>query len=496
MFYTNLLNLKDITYKTINYSSFLSGVNTVYDESILPSGYTRLSYNFDYTDGALKDGMGISTPKVRYSKDIPSYLKALNIPSDLSVEGVWLFPYREEDTNSECPLLVMYCRNGKFYYNYLQNSSTTWNEIDGLSSYYKPLVINYNLNGVDTLLIFSETEGLYTWSLNQGVKKIDGVPCMSSMCLHYERLFVTSNENDRRVWFSDDLNPTNFNISLDEGGFVDMVDNFGRSNKVVSFDGYVYDFRDYNIARITAYAEQESFNVIQLYVGSGRIFKNTVTLCGNRIMYLASDGLYSFDGSSSTKINLGINNIFDGNNENAVAGFCNGCLYLACRLKFDDDKENSKLDSDENNALIKYDISAGRVTILRGCDIRDIAIINDFLDTYIFVVARIDGEQKLGMVDNSGKIFDKVTEKIWFTPESDFDYPNKSKLVKEMYLETKSDLVVEIKVDGKSRRFKVKGRTGVSVLKPRLRGKKFSIGFLSDSVDTRVTGVQLKVGIL
>lgn len=494
MFYTNLLNLKDITYKTVNYSSFLNGVNTVYDESILPTGYTRLSYNFDYTDGALKDGLGICSPNVRYSADIPNLNKTLSVPKGLSIDGIWLFKYTNENTEMLCPLLIMYCRNGKFYYNYLHNSSTQWIEISGLTSYYKPLVIGYNLNGIDTLLIFSETEGLYAWSLNTGVTKIDGVPCMSSMCLHYERMFVTSNENNRRVWFSDDLNPTNFNIGLDEGGFIDMVDDFGRSNKVISFDGYVYVFRDYNIARITAYAEQESFNVTQLYVGSGRIFKNTVTLCGNRIMYLASDGLYSFNGSSSTKINLGINNIFDNNNENAVAGFCNGCLYLACRLKFDDDE--TFVNDTKNNALIKYDISAGRITILKGCDIRDISVINDYLDTYVFVVVNIDDVPVLGMLNCSGKIFDGVTDKVWVTPETDFNYPDRFKLIKEIYLETKSDLMIKIKADGKTKCFKILGKDGISSIKPRLKGKKISITFEAKTTNTKVANVQLKVGVL
>lgn len=493
MFYTNLLNLKDITYKTVNYSSFLNGVNTVYDESILPNGYTRLSYNFDYTDGALKDGLGISAPQVMYSADIPSFIKTLSVPSGLSIDGIWLFQYTNENTDAICPLLIMYCRNGKFYYNYLQNSSTQWHEIEGLYSYYKPLVIGYNLNGIDTLLIFSENDGFYTWSLNTGATKVNDVPCMSSMCVHYERLFVTSNENNRRVWFSDDLNPTNFNIGLSEGGFIDMIDDFGRSNKVISFDGYVYVFRDYNIARITAYAEQENFNVTQLYVGSGRIFKNTVTLCGNRIMYLASDGLYSFNGSSSTKINLGISNIFDCNNDNAIAGFSNGCLYLACKLNFDDTTATA---DDKNNALIKYDINAGRITVLKGCDIRDISVINDYLNSYVFVVVNVDDVPKLGMIDSSGKIFNTVTNKVWVTPESDFNYPDRYKLIKEIYLETKSDLTIKIKADGKVKGFKISGKDGISVVKPRLKGKKISITFEATAINTKVANVQLKVGIL
>lgn len=497
MFYANLLNLKNVTYKTINYSSFLNGVNTVYDESVLPSGYTRLSYNFDYTDGALKDGLGISVPKVRYSYSFPERRKSLVLPDDVIIKAIWLFQYCDPDSLVMESMLIANCEDGNFYYNYLLRDSTAWTKIDDLNVTGEPLVTAYNLNGVDHLIVSSEADGMYTWSPEKGVKKIDNAPNINSMCVHYERLFVTSGKNVRRVWFSDDLNPTNFNANLDEGGFIDLVDDFGRSNKVVSFDGYVYVFRDYNIARITAYAEQENFSVNELYVSSGRIFKKTVTLCGNKIMYLASDGLYSFNGSSSTRINLGINNIFDSNNENAVAGFCNGNLYIACRLKFDDDKNNETIGDLDNNALIKYDISQRRISILRGCNIRKISVINDFLDTYVLVVVKDnEGNTNIGMVDGSGKIFDSVTKKVWITPDSDFDYPDRFKLVKEIYLETKSDAIVRVRADGKVKDFAVTGGDDIRVIKPRMRGKKISVSFISNSSNTKISNVQVRIGVL
>ena len=337
---------------------------------------------------------------------------------------------------------------------------------------------------------------MFTWTEETEAKQIEGVPCISSMCVHNERLFVTSYENERRVWFSDDLNPTNFSTSLDEGGFIDLVDDFGRSNKVVSFEGYLYVFRDYNIARISAYAEQENFAVNQLYVGSGRILKDTVTVCGNKIMYLASDGLYSFNGSSSTRINLGINNIFDDNNESAMACFSNGCYYLACRLNFDDDPNNDSIGDHDNNALIRFDVNSRKLTILRGCNIRDISVINDTKSSFVLVSVKIGDSYKLGLIDNSGKIFDDITEKVWITAESDYNYPDRQKLIKEIYLETNKDCTVRVSVDGKSKDFLVKGCEGISVIKPRLKGTKVSVSFLSNSTDTRIANVQVKVGIL
>ena len=175
------------------------------------------------------------------------------------------------------------------------------------------------------------------------------------MCIHFERLFATANDYTRRVWFSDDLNPTNFNVSSEEGGYIDLIDDFGRSNKVISFNDYVYVFRDFNIARITAFAQQENFSVSQLDVGNSRIFADTVSICDNKVIYLAGDGLYSFNGSSASKINLGISNLFKGvDNQYAKAGYADGYYYLACRTDFKDDIvgcENNEFY--RNNTLIK-----------------------------------------------------------------------------------------------------------------------------------------------
>ncbi len=496
MFYSNLLNLKNITYKNINLHSFMKGINTVYDESILPNGYSRETYNFDYSDGALKDGLGISEPSVKYSRNDPTLTKILNIPVNFKVWGCWLFPGWHETVDVYYPLVIIYCANGKFYYNDLHSSQTNFVEIPNLVFYEKPIVTNYNLNGVDTLLLVSKEDGMYKWSTVSGVEKVEGAPCINSMCVHYERLFVTTSDNERRVWFSDDLNPTNFNISADEGGFIDLMDNFGRSNKVVSFDGYVYVFRDYNIAKVSAFAEQENFSVTQLYVGNGRILKNTVSICGNKIMYLATDGLYSFNGVSVSKINLGISNIFDGNNESAVAGYCNGCYYLACRLCYDEDSTNAGLDFNENNTLIKYDVFSGKFSLLKNCDVRDISVINDSREVTVFVVVNEGENSRLGMVDNSGSIWSTPTEKVWYLPKSDFDYPDRYKLIKEISLETRSDCVIKVMADNKEKSFVVKGKDGISIIKPRMKGVKISIGIVSNTVNTKITNLQMRVGIL
>jgi len=497
MFYPNLLNLRNVKYQTIDFASFSSGINTDVDESILPIRYGKVSYNYDFADGALKDGIGINPPQMRYSRVNSDYRKLLNLPSSTSVEGAWIFNMVHEDVSVYFPMLVIYCGNGKMYYNYLHGTDGDFIELVGISFTEKPNVIGYNLNGVDTLIMVSNSDGMYTWTLNGGAVKVSNAPKIKSMCLHYERLFATTSDNTRRVWFSDDLNPTNFNISSAEGGFIDIIDDFGRSNKVLSFNDYVYVFRDYNIAQITAFAEQEQFKVNQLYVGNGKIFEDTVAICGNKIMYLASDGLYSFNGGSASKIDLGINKFFEGvDNKYAKAGYSDGYYYLACRINFDEDVVGCESNYYFNNALIKIDVSSGAFTILRGFDVRDICVINDTLGSTVLCIYNNGQKNTLSMIDKTGEVYGVATEKVWQSPSTDLGYPNKDKVINEIYLNNESDCSVVVCADDDTKTFRVKGRKKLNIIRPYMRGKKISIRFVSNVSNVKIENPQIKVGIL
>lgn len=339
MFYPNTLNLKKIKYTKKKYASFSNGINADFDSDLLPVKYSPNTYNFNFINGDLTDGIGVSIPRFRYLLEDIEFTKELISPTTFHIEGCWLFPVWKDNGSRYSSYLLIYSADGKMYYNSLHNELGDMYLIKDLQLSEKPIVTSYKLNGVDTLIIVNESDGMFTWTFEDGITKIENAPQISSMCVHYERLFVTTYGDKRSIWFSDDLNPINFNISATEGGFIEMVDEFGRLNKVVSFEGYLYVFRDYNIAKVVAFADQNEFSVSQLYVSNGKIFDKTICTCGNKIMYLASDGIYLFNGSSSTRLDLNINKMFEGvNNQYARGGYSNGYYYLACKLNFNDDK--------------------------------------------------------------------------------------------------------------------------------------------------------------
>ncbi|HBP43817.1 MAG TPA: hypothetical protein DD621_04030, partial [Clostridiales bacterium] len=237
-------------------------------------------------------------------------------------------------------LLIFQTTNGNFYYYDICHTSDYIKQINGINLTDIPNIVNYNLNGVDSILICS-TQGMYFWDQTKNTAtKVGNAPKIKSMCLHYERLFATVDSDRNEIWFSDDLDPTNWNVSIEEAGFIKFNDDRGVVNKVVSFNDYVYVFREYGISRITAYAQQSEFNVAQLFVSSGKIYGNSVCVCGDKILMLTANGIYAFDGYNTTKINLNIDNLLDNTqNINCQSCYCNGKYYLACNLNFHDDKK-------------------------------------------------------------------------------------------------------------------------------------------------------------
>ena len=88
------------------------------------------------------------------------------------------------------------------------------------------------------------------------------------MCLHYERLFAVVGGERNRLAFSANLEPTDWTEDLSSGGFIEMQDERGGLNRVISYNDYIYVFRDFGVARVSAYGDQTDFSVSQLFISS------------------------------------------------------------------------------------------------------------------------------------------------------------------------------------------------------------------------------------
>ncbi|MDR3021333.1 MAG: hypothetical protein LBU60_01460, partial [Clostridiales bacterium] len=340
--------------------SFGRGMNSRLDSAILPIDVAEFAYNYQFNSGVLKDGFGVT-----FSKLIDRN------PIDGQVLAVWIFNQRVPEQKTFCMLAS---KEGDVYQREL-NSSDDFVLIEGIQLTSRPLSLTYRLNGDDVMIITSPTDGMFVWDGVKQAQKIESVPLILSMTVHFERLFVTTADYPDAVWFSQDLDPTNFGTDINEGGFIELIDERGAPLTALSYQNYVFIFREFGITKLTAFGAQEDFTASNLFVSSGRIYSRTVALCGDSVMFLASDGLYAFDGLVTQRILDNITKLILPS-PNATAIFSEGKYYLSLLMQFGDCEqigcENAQYC---NNALIVVDIHTGQYSISRGFDIVDMVFV-------------------------------------------------------------------------------------------------------------------------
>ena len=501
MFYKKPLITKKVTDYKISFSAFSQGMNGEVDEGILPYKYAKLCYNYSIDSGALKNGIGfepLTLPKTSENIDDE---RLIIMEPDQEIKALWMFRYFDMEDNKPDYQLLFYTTGGIIRYLQLVSNIQYTFEIPSLIySSGVPNAVNYRLNGVDYMIFSSATDGMWKYTPSYMAQKIEDGPSIISMCLHYERLFaIVENGERNRLSFSEDLDPTNFNPTLEEGGFIDMQDERGPLNRVVSFNDYVYVFRDFGVARVSAYGDQTTFSVSQLFVSSSKIYGNSVCVCGDTILLLTRDGIHRFDGYSTTKLDLGIDNLFeDVTNENCCSLYHNGKYYLACNLNFHDDKkigcENYK-DGYINNALIELDLNTGDLSISRGIDICSMIAVDN--GSFCKVVACFNGEYKdrIGQMTNDGKMFGTPLTKCWVSPKSNLGYPTKLKRIKEVLIKTKGDCDVEIRTEKIKRVYKLKGSNKTQRLKTNVYGEQVEISFISDNDEVEISCPEITIGV-
>ncbi len=398
-----------------------TGIDAKNDESTVDFSTAAMCYNFDFSSGALRGGYGIQ-----------SHAK---VPS--AARRYWVYRCYSEELAATVDKYVFWQSNGLI--KYYEPATNRIAAVSG-SKYEDVRMLCYKLDSNYVMLISSSNKPLSTWD-GKRLIAYEGAPRISSMAIHYERLFVTNPDEPTKVFFSDDLDPTNWTVNPTAGGFIELLDERGDMTKVVSFGGYLYVFREHGISRITAAGAQSGFSAVNLFVSADRIYPESIVKCGNVIMFLASDGLYKFDGYDCVKVLTRISGLIDG--VPTASAYFGGKYYLACSVDFKDgevigcEAETARV----SNALVVYDVTSGEYSLTRGVDI-----------SYL-TACTVDGEDILvacdstesGVISRCGKRFSAPLKKLWRGAQTDFGKPDRKKMLREVYVDTSVGCTVSVR---------------------------------------------------
>ncbi|MCH5164000.1 MAG: hypothetical protein J1F36_03200 [Clostridiales bacterium] len=436
------IKVKQRASSRISVPNFLSGVNTAYDQSVLSLSVAANCYNFDFTSGALKGSLGF-------------------ISQNIKADSVWIYHNGSEQ-------YLMYSYGGEVFY---KGKSGITNKLEGIKLNGVPKAIGYRLYGEDVVLICSPSDNMVVWNGVDPAYYVSSSPLITSMAMHYERMFVSTSNEVNTLWFSDDLDPTNWNTDMTEGGFIELADERGALIKVLSFLNYVYIFRERGISRLTAYAEQSEFTVSNLFVTGGKIYPESIALCGDKVIFASSDGLFTFDGVSARRILTNLDGLI-APDENCVATYHGGKYYLALKANFESD---SRFKSGTNNAILIYGDNG--YTLMRGYDVSGFYSGGDTL------YAIIDGKLHV----QGGKC---SLPKRWTVPQTDLG-SGRVKRIKVLYIDTKTDITLTVHIDEKSKQFFVAGKGTASRININMPGRKFGMTVDCAAADPLISRPQL-----
>lgn len=448
------------------------------DASVTDMEYAGLAHNFAFEKGVLTGGIGIDVATGFFPEPNVNRHAYPLLPEGRTAKNVFLYR-RKTESNAYDDRIVVQLDNYRFVYTSVF-STDVWHEIPALNVNEDVTAVNYNYNGSDVLLLSAKNNELYM--LNDTTPLVCGnAPQFSSIEVHGERVFGSINGARTQVWFSEDFNPSNWSVSASEAGFINFADECGDILKLVSFSNYLYVFREGGIFRLTAIGDQSEFMLKKVFTDTGRIVKNSIELCGDKIIFYSDTGLFAFDGYEVRRITTELPAVY--RTRIMDCAYLDDYYFMACR---------TESDGNVNNTVIRYGLKDKTLSVLFGYEVKKLVAVKAHNASQVLCV--MDGSA-LGTMSESGKVMGEVTEKRYESPENALSSPY-IKTVRTVSFQSDNDVTLTVKLDGKVHSFKVKGSPFLRTVPVERSGRNIRFGLNCDVAEARISPLIVSIDAL
>lgn len=441
MFYEKKFSVDKPSRKRYRFSSF-KGMDVRSSSNTLPCDYCEDAYNFGFENNCLTGGSGLK--KFRYKCEDGKEYELPPVPEGYENARIFCGKLSDENGPYECIILsaedkLTYIRLGE---------GQNWAP-DTATGRQFTSAIGYLHENTDLMLLGGGGEGLYIMSAEGGQYAADAL-AITDLCTHYERVYAVVDGARTSVWFSDAFDPYNWNVSLDEGGYISLDGSLGEVLRVLSFEDNIYIFCEYGIYRLTAYADQLQFSIKRVHCDCGRIFKDTITVCGALIIFVTGDGVYSMDGYDVSRLTDRLDDLVDGA-EKLRALFCDSKYILSFDKAHDESIYDFTKDNDGPNVLAIIDTEKGTVEVCRGAKVRDMCVLAGARQNCVVVLSALS--DNIGELDGSGVFFNAPPFRYWLIKDIDFnEHVNKKYIIGADYC-TDTPFVMGVVADGKAKEY-------------------------------------------
>ena len=180
----------------------------------------------------------------------------------------------------------------------------------------------------------------------------------------------------------------------------------------------------------------------------------------------------------------------------ASAAFVNGKYYLACRMDYGDGETigcEGFAGGYINNTILELDVKTLSCNLHRGIDAVHLCAVKT--GTRSIVAACVnDGEQGRIAEIAVGENLTGDLKRVWTTPLTDLGTP-KTKLLKEITVQSGKDMVLRISTESETKDITVRGG-GQSRVRAGISGKLIQASFISEGGGVRIASPRLSFDIL
>lgn len=470
MFYEKRYSVDSPKRKKYRLSSF-AGYDVKKRSSSLPRDWCEETFNFAFSDGELTQGAGFE-PFVRtFADGTSAKLPALETLAlrDTMFAGKLTF----DGVPRDC-LFVSDATSLKYIV--LDDADAQWQTCEGSIGKHTNAV-HYLHDGDDLMLFAGIAYGVFVMSGTGGTFVADALP-IRDVCTYNERVFAVVDSDRPCVWFSDTFDPYNWNVSLDEGGYIYTDGAAGKVLRVIAMGDYAYVFCEYGVYRLSGYADQTEFTLKRLSCDCGRIFGGSIVNCADAIVFSAIDGIYATDGYTVYKMTDRADKLLSGAKD--VSAVCWRNVYCAT---FTDEGESvfgHDAHGEEGNAIFALDLDSGNIDVYRGVRVRSLTVLRGSADNKLIARSKDSGEV-LQVCDGGAPVYTSAL-RYWGVSGIDFGAPCDKKLIVSAECRVSAPTVLGVIADGVTTEHLVTPSRGVA----RINRSGYEFGFYIMSRAPRV----------
>lgn len=450
-----------------DFSSNQSSDHSPYSLDITTPKY---SYNMLSKSGSLVSGLGLEHLTLPVSRT-SSVEYARNEVQGVSFIKVWRYKYYSQNNSRYEYFLIAYGSDGKLYFNNMFFADSTFHQINTTTFDKVPSALLFRAtNGLDVMAFCSQADDMLVWYGDTSPYVLSSAPHLTSFSLHNNRLFAID-ETGMFVKYSSQTNYLDWSSSS-SGGELALNDYREELRKIISFKDNLYVFSDYGITKVMSYLSGTTFATSNVFSTTEKIYADTACVCGSRIYFLTSGGLYFFNGYDTFKVDLSIDDMLTMNEQkDSCMCYFGGKIYLSCHLKYNDESPSES--ALKNNCLVVINTSNHKCNITRGVDVSSMLALSDLSIKKLVLCIRNSGY--LWQITEDGKLSGSSMTKFWKSGKIVLDNFDQDKILKKMYITSSGNLTLTISSERMSKSISFSGSKSTTRKVVNVVGREFEM---------------------